>query len=221
MKSLVILSGGQDSATCLAFQSARYGRENVHAITFKYGQRHEEAEINAAIEIAKEYSSSHKVIELNFMKELTSSKMLHPGDISEMEDGLPASFVPGRNQLFITIAYSHAIEIGADLIVIGVCQTDYSGYPDCRADFINAIANASFLGTGKWINISAPLMYLDKESTFRLAEDFGALEMIVNKTRTCYNGSSTFNEWGYGCGECPACKLRERGWQKFKNGKVS
>ena len=130
---------------------------------------------------------------------------------------LPASFVPGRNALFLTIAHAYAQKHGALNIVGGMCQTDYSGYPDCRAEFITSLENALNLGYETSISIQAPLMYLDKVATFALADIHGVLDVVLEHSHTCYNGDRSIrHEWGYGCGECPACKLRAKGWERYK-----
>lgn len=217
-KILVVLSGGQDSTTCLYWAVRQYGKENVSAITFSYGQRHN-IEVEAAKNICiQEGIVQHQIINVDFLKDISDSALIvgKKEDINTIgENNLPASFVPNRNQLFITIAHAFAQKIKADKIILGVCQTDFSGYPDCRQEFINAIALASNLGSGSTIEIITPLMYLSKAHTFSFAAYLDRLEDIINLTVTCYKGNSIRHKWGNGCGDCPACKLREKGYREF------
>jgi len=212
-KAVVIFSGGQDSTTCLLWALNKY--DAVEAITFFYEQKHH-VEVAAAEQICRKLGVPQMVVDISFLKQLTDSAMVHGGDVTTQTEGkLPPSFVPNRNQIFITLAHSYAQKVGADVLVTGVCQTDYSGYPDCRARFIDAIQDATNLGSSTNIHIDAPLMYLDKMQTFELAAKLGGLDIILNMTHTCYNGSKVPNSWGYGCGECPACELRKNGFEKY------
>lgn len=217
-KALIIMSGGQDSVTCLYWALNRF--DKVEAITFDYGQKHS-VEIESAISICDREKVKHTIIDISFLDTLVESALTSNGDCTKTnENGLPTSFVPNRNQLFITLSHAYAQKIGANTLVTGVCQTDYSGYPDCRLDFITAIERTSNLGSGiiemeKLINIETPLMHLTKAQTFQLAKDEGCLEVVVNESHTCYNGDTTPNDWGKGCGECPACKLRAKGYEEF------
>lgn len=215
-KVVVIFSGGQDSTTCLFWAKKNYPCAMVHAISFHYDQRHK-IELKQAEKIAVAASVPITFFDLSFFNQLSNSALLHPGNINaERADGLPASFVPNRNQLFITVAHAFAQSIGADTLVTGVCQTDYSGYPDCRLQFIKAIELATNIGSNSKIQIDTPLMYLSKAETFQLAEDVGALDAVIEMSHTCYNGNrEKRNEWGYGCGECPACQLRSKGYAAF------
>lgn len=215
-EALVIFSGGQDSTTCLYDALDKYNL--VHAIMFRYGQRHI-TELDCAQEICIQERVPYKLVDLDFMNNLVNSALLNgKDDISKKnENDLPASFVPNRNQLFITLAHAYAQKLGIKYVITGVCQTDYSGYPDCRESFIDAIENASNLGSGKYIKIVTPLMYKTKAQIFKMAADLGKLSNIIRFTHTCYEGDRTnFNDWGYGCGKCPACELRAKGWEKFK-----
>lgn len=230
-KALVILSGGQDSVTCLYWAKKQF--EEVQAITFAYGQNHD-VEVDLAKEICENLKVEHKVVDISFLPTLVESALTSEGDVNELNDlGLPASFVPNRNQLFITLSHSFAQKIGASVLVTGVCQTDYSGYADCRRDYIDVIEFACNKGSGLLtssyqqaskedgaIEIVTPLMYLDKAQTFALADELGCLEVIIEDTITCYNGDTTENAWGMGCGECPACTLRKKGYEKFLKDKV-
>ncbi len=216
-KKLVVLSGGQDSATCLGLAlSQAPGR--VHAITFSYGQRHA-CELAAARALCMKHHVPQKVVGLDFVPQLVTSALTGPGDVCAEHPEkawLPASFVPGRNALFLTLAHAYAQTIGADQIITGVCQTDYSGYPDCRDLFVRKLESALNTGYDTNITISTPLMHVNKAGTFALAADCGFLLDVLLLSHTCYNGDhSTFHEWGYGCGHCPACKLRRDGWMAF------
>lgn len=217
-KAVVIFSGGQDSTTCLFWAIKHY--DKVYPITFKYGQKHI-AEVDSAWKIAydeimqagsKIPVGAHKFVDISFLKDLSGSALLDPSvDLNQLNDkGLPNSFVPNRNQLFITIAHAYAQLIGAQTIVTGVCETDYSGYPDCRADFIALIETTTNRGSQSNISIQTPLMKLDKAATFKMAEELGCLDIILEKTITCYNGIA-----GTGCGTCPACELRKKGYEKY------
>lgn len=215
MKALVIFSGGQDSTTCLAWALNRY--DAVEAITFNYKQKHS-IEVEQSRKICEKLNVNQTVIDISFLDKLVESALTSNGDVNLLNDkGLPASFVPNRNQLFITLSHAFAQKINAQTLVTGVCQTDYSGYPDCRQEFIDAIEGVSNLGSQSDISIETPLMYLNKAQTFELAEKEGALSLIINDSHTCYNGNrKNLNEWGYGCSICPACELRIKGWQEYK-----
>ena len=133
-----------------------------------------------------------------------------------LNKNLPASYVPNRNALFITTAHAMAQTLGAGVLITGVCETDFSGYPDCRNEFVVSLAKSLNIGAETDIIVETPLMYLDKKQTWELAEEVGILELVRTRTLTCYNGIETLNEWGLGCGECPSCKLREKGYREFK-----
>ena len=214
MKAVVIFSGGQDSTICLHWALQRH--ETVHAITFTYGQRHN-IELGCAVEICNKINIHHEIIDIPFMRQLSQSALLHDGDISEKnEKDLPASFVPNRNQLFITLAHAYAQKVKAQFLVTGVCQTDYSGYPDCREQFIDAIEHATNLGSDERIKIETPLMHLSKAQTFKMAEELGVLTEVITDSHTCYEGDRTnLHDWGYGCGKCPACELRRKGFEEY------
>jgi len=217
-KGLVILSGGQDSATAAFLAKAHH--YDLEAITFKYGQRHS-IEIELSSIIAGKIAAPQKIVDISFFPDLVESALTNMidtiGDIDEAT-GFPKSFVPNRNQLFITLASAYAIKRNISTLILGVCQTDYSGYPDCRRDFIDSMERSIKLGTGKKIEIWTPLMNITKAQTFHLAHRLNVLDDIVKYTHTCYEGvRDVMYEWGYGCGKCPACQLRINGYNKFKS----
>lgn len=215
-KAVVIFSGGQDSTTCLGWAINRF--REVTAIAFSYGQTHT-VELEQAEKICRSLDIRLHVIHADFFGGLVDSALTHAGDVNAQHERLshlPASYVPNRNQFFITLAHAFAQKIGAQVLVTGVCQTDYSGYPDCRQDFIDAVEKATNLGSDADIKIHTPLMYLTKAEVFKLAEEEGVLELVVKESHTCYKGDREhMHEWGAGCGECPACKLRRKGYEEF------
>ena len=217
-KAIVIFSGGQDSTTCLGWAKNRF--DEVAAISFIYGQKHS-VEIDQAKKIAAQLDIPMKIVDISFYENMVNSALVGNSTTDmnakhEDNDDLPASFVPNRNALFILLTHSYAQKIKADTIITGVCETDFSGYPDCRRSFIDAMGDALHLGSEKDIKIETPLMQLNKAETFKLAEDEGILELVVKQSYTCYNGDLKMNEWGMGCGDCPACKLRQKGFEEFK-----
>jgi 7-cyano-7-deazaguanine synthase len=215
MKAVLIFSGGQDSTTCLGWALNRY--ESVEAITFNYGQKHL-IEIDQSKLICKKLNVRQTIIDISFLGTIVESALTSNGDVSKKNDkGLPSSFVPNRNQLFITLAHAYAQKIGAGTLITGVCQTDYSGYPDCRETFIKFIEAATNIGSDSNIKIKTPLMFLTKAQTFKMAEKENCLKEVIELSHTCYNGKrSNYHNWGYGCGDCPACKLRKKGFREFK-----
>ncbi len=210
-KAVVVFSGGQDSTTCLVQALSQF--DEVHAITFDYGQRHSE-EIEVAKALANELGcASHKIMDVSLLGELAISALTRdaiPVSHELMENGLPNTFVPGRNILFLTLAGIYAYQLGADTLITGVCETDFSGYPDCRNDFVKAMEQALNLGMDKQLEIRTPLMWLNKAETWALADRYGKLDLVRNQTLTCYNGIK-----GDGCGDCPACLLRRRGLEDY------
>ena len=217
-KAVVIFSGGQDSTTILFWAIKMMGAENVETVTFEYGQKHS-IEVQQSKIICESVKVKQTIIDISFLGTIVESALTSNGDVNKTnKKGLPDSFVPNRNQLFITLAHAYAQKIDAQLLVTGVCQTDYSGYPDCRQDFITEIEKTSNLGSDSNISIQTPLMYLNKKETWHMAAKLGCLEQVVLLSHTCYNGNrEKFSAWGYGCGECPACKLRENGYNEFVN----
>lgn len=217
MKTLVIFSGGQDSTTCLGWALNR--SDEVEAITFYYGQKHK-IEIEQSRKICILKGVKQTIIDLGFLNTLVDSALTSNGNVNEQHSrlkNLPASFVPNRNALFITLAHAYAQKIGAEAVVGGMCETDFSGYPDCRQGFINEIMMALNTGSEAEIGMCTPLMKLNKAAIFQLAEAEGILHEVINYSHTCYNGDRKHkHEWGYGCGECPACKLRANGYDEYK-----
>lgn len=224
--ALVLFSGGQDSATCLAWALDRF--DHVETLGFDYGQRHR-VELDArprVLELVRQQFpvwssrlSDDHMIDLGVLGEVSETALTRDVSIQMARDGLPNTFVPGRNLLFLTFAAAIAYRRGIKHLVTGVCETDYSGYPDCRDDTIKALQVALNLGMEKRFVIETPLMWIDKAMTWQLARDLGGqtlVELIRNETHTCYNGDRTnHHEWGWGCGTCPACELRANGYVKF------
>jgi 7-cyano-7-deazaguanine synthase len=213
-KAVGSFSGAQDSTTCLYWAKARY--DLVEAITFAYGQKHS-IEIEQSIKICELLNIKQTIVDISFLNTLVESALTSNGDVNKLnEKGLPSSFVPNRNQLFITLAHSYAQKIGAQTLVTGVCQTDYSGYPDCRLEFIQSIQHSTNLGSDSTIEIHTPLMDLTKAETFEMAKILDCLDEVIEHSHTCYNGDRTHrHDYGYGCGECPACQLRKKGFEEF------
>lgn len=211
-KAVVVFSGGQDSTTCLLYAVQQY--DEVHAITFDYGQRHVQ-EIEVARQIATNLGlAAHKVLDVGLLNELAVSALTRdaiPVSNDLQENGLPNTFVPGRNILFLTLAAIYAYQVGADTVITGVCETDFSGYPDCRDEFVKALNHAVKLGMERDVKFETPLMWLNKAETWALADKIGRLDYVRQKTLTCYNGVI-----GDGCGECPACKLRAKGLHDYQ-----
>jgi len=216
MKALVIFSGGQDSTTCLGWALNRF--EEVECICFSYGQTHS-IEVEQAQKICNTMNVKLKLIRIDFLNELVVSALTSGKDVNqkhELNKELPASWVPNRNALFLVLAHSYAQKIGADKLIIGVSQADYSGYPDCREEFIDSMEKTLNSASNTDIEIISPLMFRNKAQTFRLAEEENILDLVINESHTCYNGDRKHNHaWGYGCDNCPACKLRKKGYQEF------
>lgn len=213
--AIVVFSGGQDSTTCLIQALTQY--EHVHCITFDYGQRHNQ-EIEVAKKVAIELgATSHKVMDVGLLNELAVSSLTRdniPVSHELQENGLPNSFVPGRNILFLTLAGIYAYQLGAESVITGVCETDFSGYPDCRDEFVKSINQSLVLGMDRKLRIDTPLMWLNKAETWALADKYGKLDYVRNQTLTCYNGVI-----GDGCGDCPSCDLRKNGLDDYLENK--
>jgi 7-cyano-7-deazaguanine synthase len=227
--ALVLFSGGQDSATCLAWALERYDR--VETIGFDYGQKHRVeldcrttalAALRAAFPAWSEKLGADHLIALPVIGEISETALTRDVAIAMQANGLPNTFVPGRNLLFLTVAAMVAYRIGAKFIVTGVCETDFSGYPDCRDDTIKALQAALNLGMETRFVLETPLMWIDKAETWRMAHRLGGeklVALIVEETHTCYQGDRTHRHaWGYGCGQCPACDLRRKGFEAFAAG---
>ncbi|RTR33954.1 7-cyano-7-deazaguanine synthase QueC [Robertmurraya yapensis] len=208
-KAIVVFSGGQDSTTCLFWALKTF--KEVEAVTFNYNQRHK-LEIECAKEIANDLNVRYHLLDMNLLNQLAPNALTRADiEIKEGEDGeLPSTFVPGRNLIFLSFAAILASQVGAKHIITGVCETDFSGYPDCRDAFVKSLNVSINLSMDKEFVIHTPLMWLDKAETWGLADDLNALEYVREKTLTCYNGII-----GDGCGECPSCKLRKNGLDNY------
>ncbi|WP_214827709.1 7-cyano-7-deazaguanine synthase QueC [Exiguobacterium sp. s26] len=210
-KALVVFSGGQDSTTCLFWAKQQFS--HVEAVTFAYGQRHD-AEIEVAKEIAAELDVPHHILDLSLLGQLTSNALTrHDLDIDNAD--VPNTFVDGRNHLFLSFAAVMAKQLGMHHIVTGVCETDFSGYPDCRDQFVKSLNVTLNLAMDYPFVIDTPLMWLDKKQTWELADQLGAFDFVKERTLTCYNGIL-----GSGCGECPACVLRQNGLVAYEEVRV-
>lgn len=226
-RALVLFSGGQDSTTCLAHALARF--EHVETIGFDYGQRHR-VELDARLTVLRElrvrfpgWSSKlgeDHVLDLAVLGAVSETSLTRDMAFRMEASGLPNTFVPGRNLLFLTLAAALAYRRGITVLVTGVCETDFSGYPDCRDDTMKAMQLALSLGMDQRFLIDTPLMWIDKADTWRLAHDLGGealVGLIVEHTHTCYLGDREHrHDWGRGCGTCPACQLRARGWRVYR-----
>ena len=227
--ALVLFSGGQDSTVCLAWALERFAR--VETIGFDYGQRHVvELEMRRPLreklaalkpQWAARLSDDH-VVKIDALAAISETALTRDMQIEMGENGLPTTFVPGRNLIFLSFAGAVAYRRGAKHLVAGMCETDYSGYPDCRDETIKTMQRALSLGMDRELAVHTPLMRIDKAGTFAMALEIGGkplLEVVVEDTHSCYLGDRTHRHpWGYGCGTCPACQLRAAGFQKFKEG---
>ncbi len=224
--ALVLFSGGQDSATCLAWALARFAR--VETIGFDYGQRHR-VELDCRERIAarlrgdfpqwEERLGADHLIDLGVLGQISETALTRDSAIAFAESGLPNTFVPGRNLLFFTFAAALGYRRGLRHLVGGMCETDYSGYPDCRDDTLKALQATLSLGMDRRVVIHTPLMWRDKAQTWRLARELGGaalVELIREQSHSCYHGErDRRHDWGYGCGNCPACDLRRKGWEGY------
>jgi len=224
--ALVLFSGGQDSTTCLAWSLARYA--SVETIGFDYGQRHRIeldarqrllARLRAEFPAWRERLGADYVIDLRALGEISETALTRETDIALAKSGLPNTFVPGRNIMFLSVAAAVAYRRGLQVLVGGMCETDYSGYPDCRDDTLKALQVALGLGLDRRICIETPLMWIDKAQTWQMALELGGrplINLIVAETHTCYLGErGDAHAWGYGCASCPACELRRRGYEAW------
>jgi 7-cyano-7-deazaguanine synthase len=224
--ALVLFSGGQDSTTCLAWALDRYAQ--VETLGFDYGQRHRvELDVRPKVltamrerlpRLAARLGADH-MIDLGVLGQISDTALTRETEIAMQQSGLPNTFVPGRNLVFLTFAGALAYRRGARHIVAGMCETDFSGYPDCRDDTMKAMQLALNLGMDTRFVIDTPLMWIDKAATWALARTLGGdalIDIIRRYTHTCYNGDRAhFHDWGYGCGSCPACMLRAAGYQRY------
>ena len=225
--ALVLFSGGQDSTTCLAWALQRYA--HVETLGFDYGQRHAielsvrpkilEALRTLAPDWATRLGDDH-VLDLSVLGQISETALTRDSEITMQADGLPNTFVPGRNLLFFTLAAALAYRRGIHVLVGGMCETDYSGYPDCRDETLRVLQSALRLGMNTSLSLETPLMWLDKAATWQLADQLGGeslIEMIRHETHTCYLGErGQLHDWGYGCGHCPACELRAKGYAHYQ-----
>lgn len=225
--ALVLFSGGQDSTTCLAWALGRFGR--VETVGFDYGQRHR-VELDCRRTLRQEMLTrfahwagrlgDDHLLDLGLIGQLGSSALTEERAIEMQANGLPNTFVPARNLLFLTCAAALAYRRGLDTLVGGMCETDYSGYPDCRDNTLKAMQVALSLGLAAPMTVETPLMFLDKAQTWALARQLGGsalVNLIVEHTHTCYLGErGPRHDWGHGCGSCPACELRRRGWVQYQ-----
>jgi 7-cyano-7-deazaguanine synthase len=226
-RALVLFSGGQDSTTCLAWALSRYA--HVETVAFDYGQRHR-IELDARLNVLRELRAAYPrwtaklgadhLLDLSVLGQVGDTALTSEREIAMQANGLPNTFVPGRNLLFLTLAAALGYRRELDVLVGGMCETDFSGYPDCRDDTIKAQQVALSLGLGSRVTIETPLMWLDKAQTWDLARELGGeplVDLIVEHSHTCYLGErGTRHDWGYGCGKCPACSLRASGWARFR-----
>lgn len=214
--ALVVFSGGQDSTTCLFWAKKRF--KKVYTLSFIYGQKHE-LEVQIASNIAKNAGVEFKALDVSFISTLAKNSLTDPTipmDKEKPEGALPNTFVPGRNLFFLSIAAVFAREHGINHIITGVSQTDFSGYPDCRDEFIKSLNVTLNMAMEEQFVIHTPLMWIDKAETWALADELEVLDLIRNETLTCYNGVV-----GDGCGECPACKLRRQGLENYLSTKIN
>lgn len=208
--ALVVFSGGQDSTTCLFWAKKHF--KKVYALSFVYGQKHQQ-EVEIARTIAREADVEFEAMDVSFIGHLGRNSLTDPTMVMDEEkpaDSCPNTFVPGRNLFFLSIAAVYARERGINHLVTGVSQTDFSGYPDCRDNFIKSLTVTLNLAMEEQFVIHTPLMWIDKCQTWALADELGVLDLVRQRTLTCYNGVP-----GDGCGHCPACKLRREGLEKY------
>jgi 7-cyano-7-deazaguanine synthase len=227
-RALVLFSGGQDSTTCLAYALDKF--EHVETLGFDYGQRHR-IELDQRTILRSKMSNLNPkwaaklgqdhTLDLGVLGQISDTALTRETQINFNENGLPNTFVPGRNLMFLTLAAALAYRRNITHIIGGMCETDFSGYPDCRDDTIKAMQITLNLGLNTRIVLHTPLMFIDKSQTWQLAETLGGtslIDVIRADTHTCYLGErGTLHEWGYGCEDCPACKLRAAGWMAYKN----
>ncbi len=228
-RALVLFSGGQDSTVCLAWALQRYA--HVETVGFDYGQRHAVElsqrpvvldEVRRRFPQWRERLGDDHVLDLGILGQISSTALTDDRLIEFQANGLPNTFVPGRNLLFLTLASCLAYRRGMDVLIGGMCETDFSGYPDCRDDTLKSQQVTLSLGLGQRVTIETPLMWLDKAATWRLADELGGaalVALVVEHTHTCYLGErGRLHAWGHGCGSCPACELRRSGFERWSAG---
>ncbi|KEI97778.1 7-cyano-7-deazaguanine synthase QueC [Clostridium botulinum] len=210
-KAIVVFSGGQDSTTCLFWAKKKY--KEVIAVSFDYNQKHK-LELDCAKDICKKYNIEHHILDLNLLNQLAPNSLTRQDitvDKSAPKEGVPNSFVDGRNLLFLSFVAVFGKQKGINTIITGVSQSDFSGYPDCRDVFIKSLNVTLNLAMDYEFEIITPLMWINKAETWKMAYDLGVLDIVKEETLTCYNGTKAD-----GCGECPACKLRKKGYWEFE-----
>jgi 7-cyano-7-deazaguanine synthase len=225
--ALVLFSGGQDSTLCLAWALARYA--HVETVGFAYGQRHASelqqrpiirAELARRFKAWRSRLGEDHLLPLTTLGEISDTALTRDTAFAMTAAGLPNTFVPGRNLLFCTLAAALGYRRGLSVLIGGMCETDYSGYPDCRNETLQALAKAISLGLDAPVQIETPLMWIDKAATWSLAAEVGGpplIELIIEHTHTCYREERSMRHpWGYGCASCPACELRAKGWEKWQ-----
>ncbi len=211
--AIVLLSGGQDSTTCLYWAKKRYNK--IEGIFFHYSQRHE-IEYECAKDIAEKTSITLHEFTIPAFKKIGGNSLTNDIKMDDSSKRIPNTFVPGRNIIFLSYAAAVAYKSGITDIIIGVNEEDYSGYPDCRSDFINSMTRSLQLGLERDINIIVPLQHLSKAQIWELSDELKILDIIKKDTHTCYYGDrSKLHDWGYGCGKCPSCILRKKGFEKY------
>lgn len=231
-KALVLFSGGQDSATCLAWALSRY--DHVETVGFDYEQRHM-VEMQCRMDVLSAFREQFPdwavklgkdhIIDIPALGGISESSLTRDIEIEDDGEGLPNTFVPGRNLIFLNFAAALSYNLGITELVAGMCEADFSGYPDCRIETLDAAIHAINLGMDAKYSLSTPLMHLSKAGAWELAEKLGGKELvdlIVERSHTCYTGErGELHEWGYGCGTCPACELRAKGWATYKSGQFN
>jgi 7-cyano-7-deazaguanine synthase len=230
--AIVLFSGGQDSTTCLAWALDRF--PHVETVGFDYGQRHR-IELDCRAHVRQRIADAFPawagrlgpdhLLEIDVLGRISDTALTRDAEIALQADGLPNTFVPGRNLLFLTLAAALAYRRGIGVLVGGMCETDYSGYPDCRDNTMKAMQQALTLGTDRPFAVETPLMWLDKAATWELAHQLGGdtlVDIIRQDTHTCYRGErGALHPWGHGCGACPACELRAKGYAAWTEGKAA
>ena len=224
--AIVLFSGGQDSTVCLAWALKHF--DSVSTVGFSYGQRHaveldcRDVILSKMRDIFPQWASklaNDQIVDLDFFEQISDSALVTDREIEEIGNGLPNTFVPGRNIFFLTTAAALAYKCDINNIVGGMCETDYSGYPDCRDSTLKSIEKTLSLGMERELTIHTPLMFLDKAASWSFAHKLGGdafVDVIIEDTHTCYLGEREVRHaWGYGCGKCPACELRERGFTRY------